>query len=64
MLKEKIFSFIGKIRSFMRVEACALVSRDMIISGKYLTGNSMSQGLALSWQQSLHPLSLSEGLVP
>ena len=36
MLKEKIFSFIGKIRSFMRVEACPLVSRDMIISGKYI----------------------------
>jgi uncharacterized protein len=34
MLKEKISAFIDKIRSIDRVAACALVSRDGIISGK------------------------------
>jgi predicted regulator of Ras-like GTPase activity (Roadblock/LC7/MglB family) len=35
MLKEKISAFIDKIRSINGVAACALVSRDGIISGKY-----------------------------
>lgn len=35
MLKEKISSFIDTIRSIDGVAACALVSRDGIISGKY-----------------------------
>jgi predicted regulator of Ras-like GTPase activity (Roadblock/LC7/MglB family) len=35
MLKEKISAFIGNIRSIDGVAACALVSRDGIISGKY-----------------------------
>jgi hypothetical protein len=35
MLKEKISPFIDKIRSIEGVEACALVSRDGIIAGKY-----------------------------
>ena len=35
MLKEKISSYIDKIRSIDGVAACALVSRDGIISGKY-----------------------------
>jgi uncharacterized protein len=35
MLKEKISVFIDKIRSIDGVAACALVSRDGIISGKY-----------------------------
>jgi predicted regulator of Ras-like GTPase activity (Roadblock/LC7/MglB family) len=35
MLKEKISPFIGKICSIKGVEACALVSRDGIIAGKY-----------------------------
>jgi hypothetical protein len=35
MLKEKISPFIGKICSIKGVEACALVSRDRIIAGKY-----------------------------
>ena len=35
MLKEKISPFIDKIRSKDGVEACALVSRDGIIAGKY-----------------------------
>jgi predicted regulator of Ras-like GTPase activity (Roadblock/LC7/MglB family) len=35
MLKEKISAFIDKIRSIDGVAACALVSRDGIISGKY-----------------------------
>ncbi len=35
MLKEKISSFIDRIRSVDGVAACALVSRDGIISGKY-----------------------------
>ncbi len=35
MLKEKLSPFIGKICSIMGVEACALVSRDGIIAGKY-----------------------------
>jgi uncharacterized protein len=35
MLKEKISAFIEKIRSIDGVAACALVSRDGIISGKY-----------------------------
>jgi predicted regulator of Ras-like GTPase activity (Roadblock/LC7/MglB family) len=35
MLKEKISAFIDKIRSIEGVAACALVSRDGIISGKY-----------------------------
>jgi predicted regulator of Ras-like GTPase activity (Roadblock/LC7/MglB family) len=35
MLKEKISTFIDKIRSIEGVEACALVSRDGIIAGKY-----------------------------
>jgi uncharacterized protein len=34
MLKEKIASFIEKIKSIDGVAACALVSRDGIISGK------------------------------
>src|SRR5512136_1191598 len=34
MLKEKISTFIDKIRSIDGVAACALVSRDGIISGK------------------------------
>ena len=34
MLKEKITSFIEKIKSIDGVAACALVSRDGIISGK------------------------------
>ena len=34
MLKEKISAFIDKIRSIDGVAACALVSRDGIISGK------------------------------
>lgn len=36
MLKEKIASFIEKIREIDGVAACALVSRDGIIAGKYL----------------------------
>ena len=35
MLKEKISSFIETIRSIDGVAACALVSRDGIIAGKY-----------------------------
>jgi len=35
MLKEKLSPFIGKICSIKGVEACALVSRDGIIAGKY-----------------------------
>ena len=35
MLKEKISAFIDKIHSIDGVAACALVSRDGIISGKY-----------------------------
>ena len=35
MLKEKISSFIDRIRSIEGVAACALVSRDGIIAGKY-----------------------------
>lgn len=35
MLKEKISAFIDRIRSIDGVEACALISRDGIISGKY-----------------------------
>jgi predicted regulator of Ras-like GTPase activity (Roadblock/LC7/MglB family) len=35
MLKEKISSYIDKIRSIDGVAACALISRDGIISGKY-----------------------------
>jgi predicted regulator of Ras-like GTPase activity (Roadblock/LC7/MglB family) len=35
MLKEKVSAFIDKIRSIDGVAACALVSRDGIISGKY-----------------------------
>jgi predicted regulator of Ras-like GTPase activity (Roadblock/LC7/MglB family) len=35
MLKEKISPFIEKICSIEGVEACALVSRDGIIAGKY-----------------------------
>jgi uncharacterized protein len=35
MLKEKFSPFIDKIRSIEGVEACALVSRDGIIAGKY-----------------------------
>ena len=35
MLKEKISPFIDKIRSIEGVEACALLSRDGIIAGKY-----------------------------
>jgi uncharacterized protein len=35
MLKEKISGFIDKIRSIDGVAACALVSRDGIVAGKY-----------------------------
>ncbi len=35
MLKEKISGFIDKIRSIDGVAACALVSRDGIVTGKY-----------------------------
>ena len=35
MLKEKIGSFIEKIREIDGVAACALISRDGIIAGKY-----------------------------
>ena len=35
MLKDKIAAFIEKIRSIDGVTACALVSRDGIIAGKY-----------------------------
>jgi len=35
MLKEKVSAFIDKIRSIEGVAACALVSRDGIISGKF-----------------------------
>jgi hypothetical protein len=35
MLKEKISEFIDKIRSIDGVAACALVSRDGIVAGKY-----------------------------
>jgi predicted regulator of Ras-like GTPase activity (Roadblock/LC7/MglB family) len=35
MLKEKISAFVDQIRSIDGVAACALVSRDGIISGKY-----------------------------
>jgi uncharacterized protein len=35
MLKEKISAFIEQIRSIEGVAACALVSRDGIIAGKY-----------------------------
>jgi hypothetical protein len=35
MLKEKISAFIEKIQSINGVAACALVSRDGIIAGKY-----------------------------
>ncbi len=35
MLKEKISLFIDRIRSIEGVAACALVSRDGIIAGKY-----------------------------
>ncbi len=35
MLKEKISAFINRIHSIDGVAACALVSRDGIISGKY-----------------------------
>jgi predicted regulator of Ras-like GTPase activity (Roadblock/LC7/MglB family) len=35
MLKEKISLFIERIRSIEGVAACALISRDGIISGKY-----------------------------
>jgi uncharacterized protein len=35
MLKEKISVYIDRIRSLNGVAACALVSRDGIISGKY-----------------------------
>ncbi|MEN6396234.1 MAG: roadblock/LC7 domain-containing protein [Methanoregula sp.] len=35
MLKDKISAFIEKIRAIDGVTACALVSRDGIISGKY-----------------------------
>lgn len=35
MLKEKISAYIDKIHSIDGVAACALVSRDGIISGKY-----------------------------
>lgn len=35
MLKEKVSAFIDKIRSIDGVAACALVSRDGIISGRY-----------------------------
>jgi len=35
MLKEKISAFVDQIRSLDGVAACALVSRDGIISGKY-----------------------------
>ena len=35
MLKEKVSLFIDRIRSIDGVAACALISRDGIISGKY-----------------------------
>jgi predicted regulator of Ras-like GTPase activity (Roadblock/LC7/MglB family) len=35
MLKEKISAFIGKIQAIDGVSACALVSRDGIIAGKF-----------------------------
>ena len=35
MLKEKVSAFIDRIHSINGVAACALVSRDGIISGKY-----------------------------
>ena len=35
MLKEKISAFIDKIRAIEGVSACALVSRDGIIAGKF-----------------------------
>jgi len=37
MLKEKISAFIEQVRSIDGVAACALVSRDRIIAGKFLT---------------------------
>jgi predicted regulator of Ras-like GTPase activity (Roadblock/LC7/MglB family) len=35
MLKEKISQYIDRIRSINGVSACAIISRDGIISGKY-----------------------------
>jgi hypothetical protein len=63
MLKEKISPFIDEIRSIEGVEPYALVSLDGIMPGNILTGNLMRHGLKLSLQQSLHPLSQSEGLL-
>jgi hypothetical protein len=64
MLIEKISPIIDKIRSIDGVEACVLVSRDGIIAGKNFDRELMSHGLEFSWQQSLHPLSQSEGVLP
>jgi predicted regulator of Ras-like GTPase activity (Roadblock/LC7/MglB family) len=59
MLKEKISEFIDMIRSIEGVAACALVSRDGIVAGKYFD-RDLNERLGASWQLYCRPLSRLE----
>jgi uncharacterized membrane protein len=62
MLKEKSLHLLIRFAQSREFKHVPLFPGTGLLPGNILTGNSMSHGLEFSWQQSLPPMSLSEGL--
>jgi uncharacterized membrane protein len=62
MLQEKSLHLLIRFAQSRELKHVPLFPGMGLLPGNILTGNLMSHGLELSWQQSLPPLSLSEGL--
>jgi len=62
MLKEKSLHLLIRFAQSRELKHVPLFPWKGLLPENILTGNSMSHGLEHSWQQSLPPMSLSEGL--
>jgi|APFre7841882793_1041355.scaffolds.fasta_scaffold08061_3 uncharacterized membrane protein len=62
MVKEKSLHLLIRFAQSRDLKHVPLFPGMALLPGNILTGNSMSNGLELSWQQALPPLILLEGL--
>jgi len=63
MVKEKISRLLIRLDQSGELKHVPLFHGTGLLQGNILTGKSMSHGLVLSLQQSLHPPSQYEGLL-
>jgi hypothetical protein len=63
MVKGKISRLLIRFDQSRELKHVPLFHGTGLLQGNILTGKSMSHGLELSLQQSLHPLSQSKGLL-